>query len=299
VIDAADEAVHAPTGPGFGESVTFAWGDAGAHLFGSARLGLVAGEPPSASGLALLFGGSEVAGAQAAGAEPAPDPDWSELSASGVRTRTLEPLRRWTVAWEDEGGNGFDLRFEALASPLELTGAAAESAGLSGYEQLCAVQVRARGERVTISCLGQRGHQWGAPDWDRIELARTVSAWLDPDSAVVLAAVRPARAKGHEAEAASAFLVDSVVDEGENEVTRVREVGEPRLSTVYDGEGRQRRAGLELWVGEEDEFPRRVAGEALCGTSIELGRLRLDAAFFAWRMEGRSGVGRYDVLRRA
>ena len=29
-----------------------------------------------------------------------------------------------------------------------------------------------------------------------------------------------------------------------------------------------------------------------------LGRLRLDCAFFTWRMEGRSGVGRYDVLRR-
>jgi hypothetical protein len=36
-----------------------------------------------------------------------------------------------------------------------------------------------------------------------------------------------------------------------------------------------------------------------CGTSLELGRLRLDCAFFDWRMEGRVGVGRYDVLRRA
>ena len=37
----------------------------------------------------------------------------------------------------------------------------------------------------------------------------------------------------------------------------------------------------------------------LCGTTLDLGRLRLDAAFFRWRMEGRMGVGRYDVLRRA
>jgi hypothetical protein len=37
----------------------------------------------------------------------------------------------------------------------------------------------------------------------------------------------------------------------------------------------------------------------VCGTSLELGRLRLDAAFFRWRMGGREGIGRYDVLRRA
>jgi hypothetical protein len=35
-----------------------------------------------------------------------------------------------------------------------------------------------------------------------------------------------------------------------------------------------------------------------CGTSLDLGRLHLDCAFFSWRMEGRAGVGRYDVLRR-
>ena len=51
-------------------------------------------------------------------------------------------------------------------------------------------------------------------------------------------------------------------------------------------------------MGEEDQLPRRAGGRALCGTTLELGRLRLDSAFFAWRMEGRAGVGRYDVLRR-
>ena len=32
---------------------------------------------------------------------------------------------------------------------------------------------------------------------------------------------------------------------------------------------------------------------------MDLGALRLDSAFLRWRMEGREGVGRYDVLRRA
>jgi hypothetical protein len=104
--------------------------------------------------------------------------------------------------------------------------------------------------------------------------------------------VRPAKAREHEGEELSAWLLEEGADP--------REVAEPRLSTTYDGEGRQRRAGLELFVtGDEDEFPRRVAGQVACGTSLDLGRLRLDCAFFEWRMEGRAGVGRYDVLRRA
>ena len=41
-----------------------------------------------------------------------------------------------------------------------------------------------------------------------------------------------------------------------------------------------------------------AAGEVVCGTSLDLGRLRLDCAFLRWRMEGREGVGRYDILRR-
>ena len=49
-----------------------------------------------------------------------------------------------------------------------------------------------------------------------------------------------------------------------------------------------------------DDGPvRRAAGEVLCGTTLDLGRLRLDCSFLAWRMEGRVGVGRYDILRRS
>jgi hypothetical protein len=69
------------------------------------------------------------------------------------------------------------------------------------------------------------------------------------------------------------------------------------LSTTYDADGRQRHAGAELWV-DDDGPPRRLAGHVLCGTTLDLGRLRLDCAFFRWHMDGREGVGRYDVLRR-
>jgi hypothetical protein len=162
---------------------------------------------------------------------------------------------------------------------------------MAGYEQLCHVtgSVRHGGRSHPVRCLGQRGHAWGTPDWSRIELARTLSAWMGADRAVTLTAVRPAKAKHHDEEAVGGFLID-----GGEPVA----IFDPRLSTTYDGRLRQRSAGLELWMSEEGGYARRAAGQALCGTTIDLGELRLDSAFFQWRMEGRVGTGRYDVLRR-
>ena len=79
---------------------------------------------------------------------------------------------------------------------------------------------------------------------------------------------------------------------------RALAVDEPRLSTTTDEAGRQIRAGLELWVDKDDDYPLRGAGEVLAGSTLELGALRLDVAFFAWHIEGRTAIGRYDILRR-
>jgi hypothetical protein len=75
------------------------------------------------------------------------------------------------------------------------------------------------------------------------------------------------------------------------------DVEEARLSTVYDGEGRQRSAGLELWLPGE-EFPRRASGVAIAGSSLDLEGLRVHAAVFRWRLEGREGLGAYEVMSR-
>jgi hypothetical protein len=161
---------------------------------------------------------------------------------------------------------------------------------MKGYEQLCHVRGTATvaGRAHEIACLGQRGHTWGAPDWSRIELARSLAAWPQEGPAVALTAIRPAGATNHAEEAIWSALLSPEA---------VATVREPRLSTTCDGH--QRRAGLELWVAEEDDYPQRGAGEVLCGSTLELGPLALDCAFFRWHMEGREGVGRYDVLRRA
>jgi hypothetical protein len=292
MIDPQLESVRPPDGAGFGDAVTFAFGAPEQQLYGSARLGLVPGEPARASGLGLLFEAGEVAAVDGTGAiELAGATDWTRLEAGDVTATIVEPLRSWEVVYDGDDG-GFELRFDALGEPAQLDGAlAASAAGLDGYEQLCRVTGSVhRGERRwQVDCLGQRGHQWGAPDWERIELARTVSAWLADGTGLVFASVRPHGAAGHDAELRSAHLIES---------DATLPIADARLSTASDEDGRQRRAGFELWLSE-DGPPHRVAGEAVCGTTLELGRLRLDTAFFAWRMDGRAGVGRYDVLRRA
>jgi hypothetical protein len=299
MIGPQDEAARAPEpgSVGFGDAVTFAFGDVDQGIYGSARLGLVAGEPVRASGLGLLFHDGELLSVDATGGIELGDAaDWQLLEAGDVRATIERPLEAWDVVYDGDEG-GFELRFEAISTPAELSvgAVAASAAELRGYEQLCRVtgSVRLGERRVKLNCFGQRGHQWGSPDWERIALARTVSAWFDDGRGVTLASVRPDDASAHAHEAISAWLLDR-----EAIVT----IGEPLLSTTLDGDGRQMRAGLELWEdGDDDErpFPHRAAGEAVCGTTLDLGRLQLDCAFFHWRMEGHQGVGRYDVLRRA
>jgi hypothetical protein len=75
-------------------------------------------------------------------------------------------------------------------------------------------------------------------------------------------------------------------------------VEDARISTVYDGEGRQRSAGLELWLPGED-FPRRVWGQVVAGTSLELEGLEVHAAVFAWKLEGVDAVGSYELMIRS
>jgi hypothetical protein len=287
----------APRGPAapdsaFRDAATFAFGDPVARLYGHARIGLSA---DGASGIAVLFAGTEIASATTAGGVAIVEdgaPSWETVRVAGLRMSVEEPLQAWTLRYEGDGA-GFDLRFEARSAPAVLAADTelARAGGMEGYEQLCSVAgtVVHGGRERRVDCLGQRGHIWGAPDWKRLELARTLSAWLGADRAVMLAAVRTARARGHGEEAVAGWLVDA----GEPQPIK-----EPRLSTAYDGTLRQQRAGLELWMEEESEYAHRASGEVLCGTTLELGGVRLETAFFRWRMEGREGVGRYDVMRR-
>ena len=130
---------------------------------------------------------------------------------------------------------------------------------------------------------------------DGTALVRELDAWMEDDGAIAVHAERPAAAAGHDREHVTALLV-------EGEPPQPQRPDESRLSTAYDAEGRQRRAGLELWPREDSDYPRRVAGEAVCGATVltgaESGRWRWDCVFMEWHMEGRRGTGPYSLLRR-
>ncbi|HWM09278.1 MAG TPA: hypothetical protein VNO82_08030 [Solirubrobacteraceae bacterium] len=272
--------------------MTFSFGDPSAGLYGLARLGLAGGG--DASALAVLFSGRKPVAAIARGEiEVAPGAGFGDLALPGLRATIEEPLQQWTVRFDDEA-QGFELTFQAAGPPAEVEPSepAARAGGMAGYVQLCHVHgtVRADGRPVELRGLGQRAHEWGEPDWERIGAARTVAAWLDDGTGVAVLSVRPAGAASHDEDAIWASLLGAAGS---------LRVDETRVSTTYDDEGRQLRTSLELWVGDADGYPRRAAGEVVCGSTLDLGQLRLDCAFLRWRMDGRDGVGRYDVLRRA
>ena len=303
MIGPADETLRPTTGAGFSDGVEVAFGDAESDIFVTARIGVIPGDggaatagPATATALVVVFADRAAVEIQAQSGVEVADPDWAGIEVSGLRFETLEPLTSWRAVFSGERG-GFDVVLDAVSPPCE-AGAGSEVArggGLQGYEQLCRVTGTATvdGRTRDIACLGQRGHSWGVADWTKIESARSIGAWLDDAHAVALSAVRPAGAASHADEAVTAWLIADVEDRA-----TVLELDDPRLSTGYDAEGRQRRATLELWESEDSEIPHRASGQLLCGTSLDLGTLRMDCAFFAWRMQGRAGVGRYDMIRR-
>lgn len=171
-----------------------------------------------------------------------------------------------------------DLVFTPLAEAVELGGA---------RSRVCRVEGSV-GER-SISCLGIATETTTPPPWAELDAIRAVSALFAEDRAVMALARRPRGARGHGEELVIAYLL------AEGEMVSVEDA---RLSTVYDGEGRQRTAGLELWLAGED-LPRRVSGTVTAGTSLELDGLRVHTSIFSWRMDGLEGVGAYDVFVRS
>jgi hypothetical protein len=170
-----------------------------------------------------------------------------------------------------------DLTFEPVAEPAHLTGL---------HTTLCTVAGTVRGTH--IECLGTATETVEPPAWSELDAVRGVTAVFGTDRAVFLLARRPRGAMGHGHELVEAkLLLDGELADVEN----------ARLSTVYDGDGRQRNAGLELFLAGED-FPRRVSGSVHAGASLSLEGLRVNAAVFGWRMEGRDGVGAYELAAR-
>jgi hypothetical protein len=174
-------------------------------------------------------------------------------------------------------GNRFSLVFEPVSESLDLGGASV---------RVCRVQGTVGDTKV--DCLGTATETVSPPSWEELDALRGVSALFDGSHAVLALARRPRGALGHGDERVVAWLLAG----GE-----AKQVEDARISTVYDGEGRQRTAGLELWMPGED-FPRRASGTAVAGTTLALDGLRVNAAVFSWQMEGRDGAGAYELTIR-
>jgi hypothetical protein len=172
----------------------------------------------------------------------------------------------------------FDLSFEPVAPPVRLTGL---------ETTLCTVTGTAS-NGARIDCLGTATETTEPPAWAELDAVRGVTALFGPDRAIFVLARRPRGAIGHGHELVEARLLL----DGE-----LADVEDARLSTVYDGDGRQRNAGLELHLPAED-FPRRLSGTARAGASLSLDGLRVNAAVFGWQMEGRAGAGLYELAVR-
>jgi hypothetical protein len=72
---------------------------------------------------------------------------------------------------------------------------------------------------------------------------------------------------------------------------------EALLSTEYGEDGVQRRATLELWPSAEEGRPLRGAGSLISSIAVRRHGLDSEIAFFRWSVEGREGLGHYEVAR--
>ncbi len=106
---------------------------------------------------------------------------------------------------------------------------------------------------------------------------------------LALSAVRPGTAAGHGEEAVAAVLCGP---DG-----APAEVAETLLSTEYGPDGVQRRATLELWLDGDEGQPLRGAGTLISASSVHHPGLRAEIAFFRWSLEGREGLGHYEIVR--
>jgi hypothetical protein len=174
-------------------------------------------------------------------------------------------------------GDRFELGFEPLADPARLSGL---------RTTLCAVTGTVGG--TPVDCFGTATETVEPPAWSELDAVRGITAVFERDRAVFALARRPRGVLGHGHELVEAqLLLDG----------KLADVEDARLSTVYDGDGRQRNAGLELWLPGED-FPRRVSGTVQAGATLTLEGLRVNAAMFGWHMEGREGAGLYELAVR-
>jgi hypothetical protein len=214
-------------------------------------------------------------------------------TAAAVREVALE---RVDDAWELTG-EGVSLLFRPATPPI----AGHDPEGqLERQDQLCEVTggLAIDGQEIEIGCLGWAASLGGEAVEKKSDSVRFLAAWLDPQAGFSLTAVRPRKARGQEADAVAAVVVDEPPPR----------VVDPRLSTTYTEAGEPVRAGLELWLEPEEaedsddeavQYPRRAMGE-VAGPGLDWSQdnLELHASLLRWHSHGHEGPGVYVLGRR-
>jgi hypothetical protein len=126
-------------------------------------------------------------------------------------------------------------------------------------------------------------------DSGREILRRSIGIVFADGGLLALTSSLPSGREGHGEEEIAAVLCDP-------DAAPI-EFGEALLSTEYGEDGVQRRATLELWTDADDARPLRGAGTLISSVRVERQGLDAEIAFFRWSVEGREGLGHYEVAR--
>jgi hypothetical protein len=123
----------------------------------------------------------------------------------------------------------------------------------------------------------------------RAVLRRSIGIVFSDGGLLALSAVRPSGSGAHGDEQVAAVLCGP---DG-----APIEVSETLLSTEYGPDGVQRRATLELWTDGDEGQPLRGAGALISAARVRRPGMDSDIAFFRWSVEGRDGLGHYELVR--
>jgi hypothetical protein len=200
----------------------------------------------------------------------------ASLSGEPQNGASLDPSREWQITGTD------------VALTLAPANGGAFSDGAEAVLELCAVsgETRDSGRSRGLDCGGAR---LLAPTG--CDSLRIVACWFESGSSVALLAERPMGTRGHGEDRVSAML------SGEAEGSRVYD---PRLSTTYGGDGVPQRAGIELWVGENEDqlrFTRMSLEAQHGGGELSSGGLRVECHAVEGNLAESSGQGVYLLAR--
>lgn len=195
-------------------------------------------------------------------------------------------------------GDDVALTFSPLGQALPSRDADGQ---LERQDQLCEVSGRVRigDQDAEVGSLGWRSSAQAGVELSRLDSFRWLAAWLSPHAGFSVTALRPGRARGHDADIVAAAVLED---------PPAPPVTDPRLSTTYTADGLPAKAGLELWFAGEDtddpdddtgpQYPRRAAGEA-AGPGLDWSQdeLELHATLLRWHSHGAEGPGMYVLGR--